>query len=127
MDAEPLQPRHRIIEPVVLEMEPLANAERWRVIGERTRRPFRRAVLAHEPHVEKPVIRGALRLLVAGRRRPGQWQIEQAIPMDARRAADEQFGGAVKTEFLYFLGAKAGSADLGDPDRQIGDGVDILV
>src|SRR5437773_10920368 len=107
-------------------MEPLADAERWRVIGERTSRPFRRAVFPQEPHVEMPVIRGSLRLLVAGRRGPGLWQIEQAVPMDARHAVNQQFGGAVKTEFLHLLGTKARRADLGHPDWQIGHGSDLV-
>src|ERR1700716_1796435 len=84
---KPLQPGRSIVEPVVIEMEPLADAEPWRVIGEMPRRPFRRAVLAQQPHVEMPVIRRTFRLLVAGRRRPGLRQIIQAVPVDARGAA----------------------------------------
>src|SRR5260370_41918545 len=71
-DAEPFQPHRRVIEAMVLEMEPLADAEPRRVIGEMPRRPLRRAVLAQQPHVEMPVIGRALRLLVAGGRPAGR-------------------------------------------------------
>src|SRR5437773_12280969 len=88
-DAEPLQPQGRVIETVVLEMKPLADAEPRRVIGEMPRRPLRRAVLAQQPHVEMPVIGRTLRLLVAGRRRPSLRQIVEAVPVNPRGAAEQ--------------------------------------
>src|SRR2546423_13433820 len=75
-------------------MEPLADAERRRVIGERASRPFRRAVFPHEPHVEMPVIRGSLRLLVAGRRGPSLRPNEKGVPKEARAAAHQPIRGA---------------------------------
>src|SRR5688572_11471406 len=89
-DAEPPQPVHRLIEPVVLEMEPLAYSEIGRVATELVRRRLWRAVLAQQPHVEVPVIGRALRLLVAGGGAPGLRQVVKAVPMDALDPAGEQ-------------------------------------
>ena len=82
--AEPLHPGHRVVEPVVLEVEPLAEAQFGRVARELLDRGLRRAVLAQEAHGEVAVVGGALGLLVARRRFPGLGQVVEAVPVDAR-------------------------------------------
>src|SRR6185312_17562796 len=90
------------------------------------RRALRRAVLAQQAHVEMAVIGRAFGLAMPRRRWPGTRQVVEAVPMDTRRPADEQLGGARETPFLHFLGAEAGDADLRDPDRQVGHRADLL-
>ena len=46
--------------------------------------------------------------------------------MDDRRPPDQQLGGTLEPEHLDLLGAEGRDADLGDPDRQVGDGLDLL-
>src|SRR5204862_7168719 len=101
LDAEPLQPGRSVVEPVILEMKPLADAERRRVIGEMPRRSLRRAVLTQQPHVEMPVIGPALGLLVAGRRRPRLRTTIEARPVDGGGAGDPPSGGPTRAEFPH--------------------------
>src|SRR6478609_11673304 len=103
-------------------MKPLTDSEIGSVAGKQAGGALRRAVLAHQAHVEMPVVRRALGLLVTRRRRPGLRQIEQAVPVDTRRPIDQEFGGALEAEFLHLLGAEARGATFRDPDRQVGDG-----
>ncbi len=43
---------------------------------------------------------------MAGRRRPRPWQVEERVPVDPRRAADQQLGRAAQPELLHLLGAE---------------------
>jgi hypothetical protein len=45
--------------------------------------------------------------------------------VDARRTPDEELRGPAEPELLDFLGAERGDTDLGDPDRQIHDRLDL--
>src|SRR5690606_22552021 len=51
-----LHPLHRIVQPMILEVEPLHQPEIGRVLGEMFKRRLRRAILAQKAHVEMPVI-----------------------------------------------------------------------
>src|SRR3954470_7706060 len=76
-------PPDRIVQPVVLEVEPLAQPERGRMLSEFAQRELRRPIFAQQPHVKVSVIRRSFRFAVAGGRRPGLRQVVQAVPMDA--------------------------------------------
>src|SRR3954464_6135415 len=102
---------------MIVEMEPLADAEIGRVIREDAGGAFWGAILAQEAHVEVPVIGRALGLLMPRRRWPGLRQVEQGIPVDARHPPDQQFGGAAQSELLHLLGPEAGGAAFRYPDR----------
>src|SRR5262245_64171694 len=106
LDAEPLEPAHRIGEAMILVMEPLADAECRRPPGEPFERRLGRAVLAQETHVEMPVVGRALRLLVARRGTPGLRQIIEAVPVNAGAMRSEQVGRAVDSPGLPLLGAE---------------------
>src|SRR5215207_8557985 len=54
--AELAQPADRVVEPMIFEMKPLADAERGRVVGELLRRRLRRAVLPQQSQVKMPVV-----------------------------------------------------------------------
>ena len=41
-------------------------------------------------------------------------------------APDQQLGRAPSAELLHLLGAEGGDADLGHPDRQVGDRLDLV-
>src|SRR5690606_28120557 len=49
---QPLHPFHGIVQPVILEMEPLHQPNFWRVLGEMFKRRLRRAIFAQKAHVE---------------------------------------------------------------------------
>src|SRR5690606_31601911 len=55
-DPELLHPANGIIEPVILEMEPLTDAQLRCELGETPERELRCAVLPQQPHVEMAVI-----------------------------------------------------------------------
>src|SRR4051812_37747858 len=99
-------------------MKPLADPERRRMPRKMRGRNFRCSVLTQQPHVEMAVIRRTLRLLVPRGGRPGARQVVKAVPMDAWRPTDQQFGGAIEAPGLNLLGAKAGYAHFRNPDRQ---------
>src|SRR5579883_1362414 len=124
-DAELAQPAHGLIQAMVLEMKPLTYAEVGRVVREAVRRGLRRAVLAQQSHVEVPVVGGSFRLAMARGGRPGARQIVEAVPVDALGSAAQQLRGALEAEFLHFVGAEGGHADLGDPHRERGDRADF--
>src|SRR5437868_9533280 len=85
LDSKALQPTHRVVEAMILEMEPLADPECGRVACEPLGRELGGSVLAQQTHGEMPIISGAFGLLMAGRRRPCAWQVVEAVPMNARR------------------------------------------
>src|SRR5687768_7758855 len=58
-NAKLLQPRHGLIEPVILEVQPLADAERRRVVAELLQGTLGSAVLPEQAHVEMAVVRRA--------------------------------------------------------------------
>src|SRR4051794_21021647 len=64
------QPGDSVIQPVILKVEPLADAKVGREFREMFQRPFRRAVLLQKTHVEMAVVRRALGFAVACRCRP---------------------------------------------------------
>ena len=51
-DAEPLHPGDRLLEAVILEMEPLAEAHLRRELGEALERRLGRSVLAQQAHAK---------------------------------------------------------------------------
>src|SRR5690606_6898197 len=106
-DAEPAQQAHRVIQPVILEVEPLADPELRRVPGEARERDLRTTVLAHEPHVEVTVVGGAFGLAMACGGRPRAGQVVQAVPVDPWHTADQQLRGADQPERLHLLRAEA--------------------
>src|SRR3954470_20248307 len=80
--AEPSKPADDVVEPVILEVDPLAYTDLWREPREHPCRPLGRAVLAKQPHVEMPVVGRAFGLTVTRGCRPGFRQVEQAVPVD---------------------------------------------
>src|SRR4051812_29322572 len=102
-------------------MKPLADADLGRELAKDVGGGLRRAVLAQDAHVEVPIIGGALRLLVPGRRLPFLWQVVEAVPMDAWRLAGQKLSGLAQPPFLHLLGTEGRDPDLGDPDRLVGD------
>src|SRR5690606_33306638 len=58
-DAEPAQPSDRVVQAMILEVEPLADPELRRVPGKARERDLRGSVLTHESHVEMTVVGGA--------------------------------------------------------------------
>src|SRR3954463_2757931 len=125
-DPQALEPANRIAQAVIFVVEPLADPDRRRVPREAIEGELRRAFLAQQAHVEVPIIGRPFGLLVPRRRLPGFRQVVKAVPVDARRAAREQSGGAIHAPSLDFLGAKRRHADFGDPDRQISDCADLV-
>ncbi len=123
--AEPLHPGDGVVEAVVVVVEPLAEAEVGRVPAELFQRLLRAAVLVEQAHGEMPVVGGALGLAVARRRLPLLGQVVEAVPVDARRLAFEQLGGAGEAPSLHLLRAKGGDADLRHPHGQGGHGLDL--
>src|SRR5215213_2854302 len=111
-NTEPVEPAHRVIEPMILEMKPLANAQRRRVPGKAIHREFGAAVLAQESHVEVPVIGRSLRLSMAGGGNPSFRQVVEAVPVNARCASDKKISGSVDTPSLDLFGAERGHANL---------------
>src|SRR4051812_27634585 len=107
-------------------MEPLADSERRRMAGKMRRRDFWRPVFTQQPHMEMAVVRGTLRLLVPRCGGPGARQVVKAVPMDARRAADQEFGGAIEAPGLNLLGAKTRNADFRNPDREVSGRADLV-
>src|SRR6266540_1079321 len=125
-DSETLHPRHRLVETVVLEMEPLAKAQFRRFTRKRLERKLRRAVLAQNAHAKVTVVGGAFRFLVTRGRLPGARQVIEAVPVDARRSTDKQFGGAFQAPRLDLFGSEAGNAYFGHPDWQLGNRTNLI-
>ena len=65
-----LHPAHGVVQPVVLEMEPLADAQFRGESRELVERRLGRAVLAQQPHVEMAVVGRALPPPCGGSSRP---------------------------------------------------------
>src|SRR5215213_4226701 len=107
---------------MILEVEPLADAESRSELAKNIERQFGRTVLAQDPHVEMPVIRRAFRLLVACRRRPGAGQVVEAVPVNPWAATAQQFRRAFQAPGLNFLRSEAGDAYFRDPHGQRGRG-----
>src|SRR5690606_18504233 len=80
-DPEPFHPRDGILQPVVFEMKPLAQAKCRSEFSESVERELWRTVLAQDAHVEVPVIGGPFRFFVPRRCLPSARQIIEAIPV----------------------------------------------
>src|SRR3954447_21933994 len=63
--ADPLQPAHGVIEPMILEVKPLAETQGRRMAGKTLQRALRRTVFAQQTHVEVAIIGGPLCFLVS--------------------------------------------------------------
>ena len=63
----------RVVQPVVLEVEPLAQPEAGRAFVEDPGRPLGVAMLVQQAHVEMAVVGRALGLAMPGGRGPGAW------------------------------------------------------
>ena len=109
---------------MVLVVEPLAQADLRGVVRKMAGGAFRSAVLVQQAHVEVAVIGGAFGFAVARGGRPGGGKVIQAIPVDARGAADQQLGGALQAPFLNLLGAERGDAYFAYPDGHFRTGLD---
>src|SRR5215211_6266603 len=111
-----MHPIHRLIEPVIFEMKPLADSEIPSIPSERLSRRLGRTVLAQEPHVKMPVVRRTLRLAMPRRRRPCFGKIVKTIPVDALGFPDQEFGGSLQAPVLHFLCPEARHAHFAYPD-----------
>src|SRR5579885_698744 len=125
-DAKALEQSDALVEAMILEVKPLTNTERRRMARKARRCELWHAVLAEQTHVEVPVIGRALGFFVPGGGRPCARQIVETVPVNSRRAPDQQLGGTVEAPGLHFLGAEAGDADFRYPDRQAGDRFDLV-
>src|SRR5947207_3085797 len=114
---QPPHPGYRLSKPVILKMEPLTETEGRRVRGKFLQGQLRRPVFAQQTHVKVPVVRGALRLLMARGRGPSLRQIVQAVPMDAWADARQKARRSCHAPSLHLLGAKGGNPHLSHPDR----------
>lgn len=113
--SQPAQPLHGIIQRLIREVKPLADAQVRRVFSEEAGCPLRRAVSteqAHQAHMGVPVGGRSLCLLVACRYLPGMRTVVEAVPVDPRCAPDQELRGTGEPELLDFLRAEAGDTDL---------------
>src|SRR4051812_41223808 len=92
------QQSNPVRQAVVLEMEPLADAESRREAGEVAQRELRRAVLAHQAHIEMPVVGRSFSLAMTRRRGPRARQVEEAVPVNTVHTAGEQLRRPPQTE-----------------------------
>src|SRR4051812_1314242 len=111
---------------MILEMEPLANAKRRRELAENIERQFRRAVLAQQAHGKMPIIGRAFGFAMAGCGRPGAREVIKTVPMNARGFSAQEFSRASQAPGLHFFGPEARDAHLRDPDRERGNGPDLV-
>src|SRR3954464_5293287 len=92
--AETAHPNRGLVQTMIFIMKPLTEPEITRVLPEHVQCCLWRAIFPQQPHVEMPVVGGAFGFLVPGRRLPGGGQVVEAVPVDPRRAADQELGGA---------------------------------
>src|SRR5690242_14943938 len=116
--AEFPQPVNRIVETRILEVKPLADAEAGRDLSEPGIRRLRCAVLTNEAHIEVAIVRRTFSFTMPRGRRPRARQIEEAVPVDARRESAQQAGRARQAELLHLVCAEARYADLRNPHGQ---------
>src|SRR5690349_20899330 len=83
------EPAHCIVEPVILEMEPLADAHFGCVLHKLGRGGLGRAVFPQQSEIEVPIVGRPLRLTMSRRGGPGPRQVVEAVPMNSRNATDE--------------------------------------
>src|SRR5215217_853091 len=57
--------------------------------------------------------------------RPGARQIVEAVPVDPGDSPDQKLGGSLQPELLNLLRAKGRDPNFGDPDRKVGDLVNL--
>jgi hypothetical protein len=104
-------------------MKPLADAHR-RV--EMIKSRLRGAILPDQTHIKMAIICAAFAFLVTGGRLPLPGQIEQAVPIDAFGAVQQQFTCPLQTEHLDFIRPEGRNTHLRHPDRQMGDCPDLV-
>src|SRR4051812_5745619 len=92
--AKAAHPNRGLVQTMIFVMKPLAESEVTRVLPELVQCGLWRAIFPQQPHVEMPVVGGAFSFLVPGRRLPGGGQVVEAVPVDPRRAANQELGGA---------------------------------
>src|ERR1043166_8268615 len=92
-NTEFFEPFDGAIETMVLEVKPLADADLGGEFREMLAGELGRAIFPKKPHVEMAIISGPFGFTVPRRRRPGARQIEEAVPVNARRTSMEQLGG----------------------------------
>src|SRR3954469_18833439 len=107
LDAEPLKPSNGVVQPMVLEVKPLANAHLRRPPAEMLQRELGRSVLAQQAHGKMPIVSGPFCLAVPRCRRPRARQVIETVPVNARRATDQKLRSAVEPPRLHLLGAEA--------------------
>lgn len=73
---------------------------------------FGRAVFLQEPHIKMAIVGGPFRLAVPGGGGPCFGQVVQAVPVDSRNLAVQQFSGALEAELLHLLGAKRPTSEI---------------
>src|SRR5690242_3968950 len=112
LDTEFPHPFDGLFEPVVLKMEPLADAQFRAVFAETPKSALRSAVFANQTHIKMAIIGRAFGLPVASGGGPGPRQVKQTIPVDSGGLADQQFRSASQSEFLDFFRSEAGRTSL---------------
>ena len=119
LDAEILQMPNGIVEPVVLEMKPLADTQ----VAECTCENACTKASAFHPREAAPCRSGDSRTSprlrdAASWPASARGKIVQTVPVDSINLALQQLGRTLKSPFLHFLGAERRYADLGDPDAE---------
>src|SRR3954468_19052335 len=96
-------PPDRIVQPVVLEVEPLAQPELGRMLRKLAQRELRRPIFAQQPHIKVAVIRRSFGFAVPSGRRPRLRQVVQAVPVDAVGTPVQQLRGSSQPELLHLF------------------------
>lgn len=109
---------------MVLEVEPLADAELGPIVRKVLQGELWGTVLLDQAHIEVAVVGRALGLAVPGRGWPGLGQVVQPVPVDAR-SAQERLGGPLQPELLDLLGTEGRDSHLRHPDGQVGERLDL--
>lgn len=122
---EPAQPAYCVLEARVFEVKPLTDTEGGGVLGKVRGGRFGSTILPHEAEIEVTIVGRSFGLPVPSGSWPGPRQVEQAIPVNSRRPADQELRGTLKAELLNLVGAKGGNPYFGDPHRQGGNGMDL--
>src|SRR5690606_21196316 len=81
-DAQIFHDPYRVVEPMILEMKPLAQSHIWCVLVEMPESRFGRAVFPQQTHIEMAVVGRTFRLAVASRGGPGSGQIVETVPVN---------------------------------------------
>src|SRR4051812_22584151 len=87
---------------------------------------FGTSFLAEQSHVEVAIVRRSLRLAMSSGGGPRSGKIQQAVPVNARREPDQQFGCAAQPELLHLLRAEARYTYLRHPYGQMRERLNLL-